>query len=70
MDVKVTLGDDKSGVNIPNLPKDDAFGNFPLLTRWLIKIGIIILAGVAILLGIVTMIDVTFRCIIGGVILM
>lgn len=74
MDVKVTLSDEPGkSTNIPLGPiisKDDAFAAFPIYIRWSIKIGIVILAGLVILMGVLTALDLVFRCIFGGIILM
>ncbi len=74
MDIKVTMSDQpgqqEGSSNLPKLPKDDAFGNFPVLYRWIAKIAIVILGALVVLMGVLTMFDLVFRCILAGIFLM
>ena len=75
MDIKVNLGgdnsqNDNSGGTGFKLPKDNAFSEFSMPIRWGIKIGIVLLALLSVVLGVVAMLDTVLRCIFGGVFLM
>ena len=68
MDVKVTLSNSEDSKST-FLPMDTAFSEFTAPIRWLIKLGIIALAILAIVLGVVTLFFTDYMCIIGGIIL-
>lgn len=68
MDVKVTMSNDTHSEST-SLPIDGAFSEFSTPLRWLIKLGIIALAILAIVLGVVTMISIS-TCFFSGLVLM
>lgn len=72
MDIKVSISDEPvKSTSIPlGFAKDDTFAAFPIYIRWSVKISIVILAGLIILMGVLTALDLVFRCIFGGIILM
>ena len=49
---------------------ENKFDSLPFVLKWLLKIGVVILGLIAILLGGLTLITVSIRCIFGGIFLM
>ncbi len=76
MDIRVTLndqprtGEESSDFSaLPKLAEDDPFAIFPTLYRWLIKIAIVILGGLIVFLGVMTILALDWRAWFAGLLL-